>query len=118
MGFSEEAYVAYGVHIPVDPHSYDEADMSIGEQVDQALSVPTVKIACPEVGHLSAGDYDKDKFFLVTKCDSAQLGEYIRVSLGSGTEDWDRQLAHMIELMGWSNLELESPSWFVVADLS
>lgn len=120
MGFVQEAYVAYGVYIPeISPHAYSEtAGMSVPEQVDQALSVPTVKTACPEVSHLSAGDYDEDKFFLVTKCDSAELGEYIRITPGTNTERWDCQLTHFIEIMGWSKLKLEPPTWFVVADLS
>jgi hypothetical protein len=41
MGFSHEAYVAYGVRVGVNPYHYDENGRSAGEQVDQALSVPT-----------------------------------------------------------------------------
>lgn len=118
MGYSQEAYVAYGVYIPLDPYAQDEAGLLTTEQVDQALSVPTVKIECPEVGHLSAGDLDRDKFFLVTQCDSAELGQYIRLIPNVDTEDWNHQLAHLIDTMGWSGLDLEPPSWFVVSDFS
>lgn len=120
MGFSHEAYVAYGVRVPVNPYHYDENGRSPGEQVDQALSVPSVKEACPDVGHLEAGDYDRDQFFIVTKCDSATLGEYTRITYDGDTERWNVQLERFLEVMGWARLfpDLETPSWFVVADMS
>jgi hypothetical protein len=120
MGFSHEAYVAYGVRIPVHPYHYDDTGRGPGEQVDQALSVPTLKAFCPEVGHLQAGDYDADFFFVVTKCDSATLGAYTRIVPDEDTRDWDVQLERFLEVMGWDRLfpDLEPPSWFVVADMS
>lgn len=121
MGFSHEAYVAYGVRVPVHPYHYDDTGRSPGEQVDQALSVPTVRDFCPDVGHLEAGDYDRDQFFIVTKCDSATLGEYTRITYdGHDTADWNRQIQRLIEIMGWDRLypDLEPPAWFVVADMS
>ena len=54
MGFSHEAYVAYGVRVPVGPYVSDDAGLYPSEQVDQALSVPTVRAFCPDVGHLEA----------------------------------------------------------------
>lgn len=120
MGFSHEAYVAYGVRVPVGPYQYDDTGRSPGEQVDQALSVPTLRAFCPDVGHLEAGDYDADFFFVVTKCDSAELGTYTRITPDEDTRDWDVQLERFLEVMGWARLfpDLEAPSWFVVADCS
>lgn len=121
MGISHEAYVAYGVHVAVHPYRYDENGRSAGEQVDQALAVPTVGEACPDVGHLQAGAYDRDMFFLVTKCDSAEPGEYTRIGSDETPAtrgDWNRQLTHFLEVMGWTKLATEEPGWFVIADES
>lgn len=120
MGFSHEAYVAYGVRVPVGPYVSDDAGLYPSEQVDQALSVPTLRAFCPDVGHLEAGDYDRDMFFVVTKCDSAELGTYTRITYGDDTQDWDVQLERFLDVMGWSRLfpDLEPPGWFVVADCS
>jgi hypothetical protein len=123
MGFSHEAYVAYGVRIPVHPYRSDGTGRTPGEQVDQALSVPTVKAACPDVGHLEAGDYDRDSFFLVTKCESAGYTPKFISDLVDSTENeelsWERQLLHLIEIMGWNSLaDAYAPGWFVVADCS
>jgi hypothetical protein len=120
MGFRHGAYVAYGVRVPVDPYVSDDAGLYPSEQVDQALSVPTLCASCPDVGYLEAGDYDADFFFVVTKCDSATLGTYTRITYGDDTRDWDVQLERFLEVMGWSRLfpDLEAPSWFVVRDHS
>lgn len=120
------AYVAYGVHIPVNPYRSDDTGLFPDEQVDKALSVPTVKAACPDVGHIQAGDYDRDRFFLVTKCEEAEPGSYTRIgrdTLGRSTSDdelsWDRQILHLIEIMGWSGLaDGFEPGWFVISDCS
>ncbi len=125
MGMYYEAYVAYGLRIPRDPYRCDNTGRTPREQVDQLLSVPTVKDACPDVGHLEAGAYDRNMFFLVTKRVSTCLGEYTRVSApedSSGNREreaeWTRQLSHVITLLGWSHPDLETPGWFVVADQS
>lgn len=123
MGFSYAAYVAYGVRIPVNPYSYDDNGRPPAEQVDQALSVPTVKAACPDVGHMQAGAYDNDVFFIVTKCESAGYEPtWIHDLVNSSEADelsWDRQILHLIEIMGWSGLaDSFQPGWFVISDCS
>lgn len=118
MGISYDAYVAYGVRVGINPYSYNESGHDPGVQVDGALSVPTVKEACPDVGHLEAGAYDQNHIFLVTACESAGLGGYTRIGEGfeARNADWDRQITHLIEIMGWGNLVDEKPGWFVVSD--
>lgn len=118
MGFSHDAYVAYGVRIPLGAYQSDDEGLYPSEVVDLVLSVPTVKAYCPDVGHLQAGAYDEDFFFLVTKCDSAALGEYTRITYDDTDADWDIQLERVVEVAGWRHLDLEPPSWFVVADMS
>lgn len=119
MGFSYDAYVAYGVHIPVDPYRYDESGHLPSDQVDLALSVPTVKEACPDVRYLEAGQYDENMFFLVTRCEGAELRTYKRIESLAEEVDWDRQIKHLIEVMGWGGLvDVIDPGWFVVADCS
>jgi hypothetical protein len=55
MGMYHSAYFAYGVHIPLpdDVHPWAEND-----RVDEQLR--TLKEQCPDVGYLSAGNYDAD----------------------------------------------------------
>lgn len=120
MGYSTSAYVAYGVRVPVNPYEYDENGRNPGEQVDQALSVPTVKEACPDVGHMSAGDVDQEAFFLCTAFHEAGYEATFMAELSCGEEvGWDRQILHLIEIMGWSGLaDAFAPGWFVVADTS
>lgn len=125
MGFGHEAYVAYGVRIPVNPYHYhsNEDHLFADEQVTKALSVPTVKAACPDVGYLQAGNYDQDHFFLVTKCESAGYEPKFLDDMANSTENeelsWERQILHLIEVMGWSGLaDSYQPGWFIIADLS
>lgn len=120
MGFSTSAYVAYGVHVPVNPYHRDSNGRSAGEQVDQALQVPTVKAACPDVGHLEAGDYDRDSFFVTTAFHEAGYEATWLTELSCGEESgWDQQIMRLLEVMGWSGLVDEyRPGWFIIADTS
>lgn len=120
MGYSTSAYVAYGVQVPVNPYRYDSNDRNPGEQVDQALQVPTVKAACPDVGHLSAGKYDQHNFFLVTKCEEAGYEAAFVQDMAASTEGqeliWDQQIMRLLEVMGWGGLsDSFTIGWFVVA---
>lgn len=113
------AYLAYGLHIPVDLYAHD--GRTPGEVVDEALSAPGMKIWCPDVGHLGSGAYDPGSFFLVTACESADLGTHTKVDV-TGSEHleggWDRQLTYLLACLGWHHMyELEPPGWFIVADI-
>jgi hypothetical protein len=119
MGYSTDAYLAYGVRVPVNPYHYDENGRNPGEQVDQALSVPTLKEVAPDVGHLSAGAYDRDSFFLVTFCESAGYEPKFLDDVPmteAGEASWERQLLAVLEHMGWNGLvDAWRPGWFVIA---
>ncbi|MEV5977539.1 hypothetical protein [Streptomyces sp. NPDC052114] len=116
MGYYHSAYFAYGIHIPMNSQAAAWAE---AERMDEALA--TVKDRCPDVGHLSAGDYDRDRLFLVTKCDEVALGEYGRASTATAEQraNWDLQLVNAVQALGYGeNTELEPPGWLCVPDLS
>jgi hypothetical protein len=114
MGMYHSTYFAYGLHIPTDAHPRTETD-----RIDAALA--TVKNRCPDVGHLTAGDYDRDMLFLVTESDEISLGQY-----GHGLEatpeqiaNWGHQLAFAVHHLGYDQLPgLKAPDWLCIPDLS
>lgn len=114
MGMYHSTYFAYGIHVPVEGSAWEES-----ERADDVL--PKIKAACPDVGHLSAGDYDRDRFFLVTKCDEVDLGNFAHVTPQTATAeqlaDWNRQLAEAAERLGYGE-NTGAPGWIVVPDLS
>ena len=113
MGYYHSTYFAYGIHIPIKGAPWAES-----ERADENL--PALKDRCPDVGHLSAGDYDRDHFFLVTKCTEVDLGSFEHVTPNTASADqladWNRQLAIAAEVLGYTNAS--EPGWFVVPDLS
>ena len=111
-------YFAYGVHIPLpdDIHVWAETD-----RLDTELRA--LKDQCPDVGHLSAGNYDADELFLTTQCNEVALGTYIHVTPETVTAEqlaeWNRQLAIAVEALGYDQLPgLSGPGWLCVPDLS
>jgi hypothetical protein len=113
MGYYHSTYFAYGVHVPNVDSAWQEAD-----RADDAL--PKIKATCPDVGHLCAGNYDRDRFFLVTKSEEVSLGKYAHVTPQTATPeqiaDWDRQLAAAVKALGYT--DTSAPGWIVVPDLS
>jgi hypothetical protein len=113
MGMSHSTYFAYGIHVTTGQHAWLES-----ERADEEL--PKIKAACPDVGHLSAGNYDADMFFLVTKCSEVSLGKFEHVTpQTAGAEqiaDWDRQLIAAAMALGYT--DASAPGWLVVPDLS
>lgn len=72
-----------------------------------------------DVGWLMAGNYDRDKLFLTTYCESVDLGSYARVdpfSLGHQENDWKHNLQMVADECGFELLE--EPAWFFIPDLS
>ncbi|MFJ2909378.1 hypothetical protein ACIO8F_08070 [Streptomyces sp. NPDC087228] len=114
MGMYHSTYFAYGLHIPTDAHPWEETD-----RIDTELAA--VKNRCPDVGHLTAGGYDRDMLFLVTECDEISLGKYGRATTATAEQraDWDRQLANAVEHLGYGHIrDLEAPGWLSVPDVS
>lgn len=113
MGFSRSTYFAYGIRINTDQYAWEEADHAETE-------LPKIKSACPDLGHLSAGDYDQDDFFLVTRCNTVELGTFIHVTPQTATPeriaDWDRQLIAAAMALGYT--DTSAPGWLVVPDCS
>ncbi|MFF4751809.1 hypothetical protein [Streptomyces sp. NPDC001270] len=118
MGMYYSTYFAYGVHIPLpnDVHTWAEND-----RIDEKLR--TLKEQCPDVGYLSAGNYDADRLFLTTQCDEVDLGTYKHVTPETVTAEqlaeWNRQLAVAVDALGYGTLpDLAGPGWICVPDLS
>lgn len=113
MGFHHSTYFAYGIHVKTDTYPWEE-----GERAEDVLKQH--KATCPDVGHLSAGDYDRDMFFLVTKCDEVSLGKFEHVTPQTATAeqlaDWDRQLIAAAMALGYA--DTSAPGWLVVPDLA
>lgn len=101
MSIWTTAYLAYGFEIP-------QQDL---DAIDLAL-----KPLDSEVGHLSAGPYDRDRLYLVTACHDAELGSPEVVGLSLGLEqraDWDRQLLAALAALGLS-MSIQ-PAWHLIA---
>ena len=114
MGYYHSTYFAYGLRIPIDAHPWTETD-----RIDTELA--EIKDVAPDVGHLTAGDYDRDMLFLVTQCDEIALGKYGRATDATPEQraDWDRQLANAVDHLGYGHLrDLEAPGWLSIPDLS
>jgi hypothetical protein len=114
MGYYHSTYFAYGLRIPIDAHPWTETD-----RIDAELA--TLKAECPDVGHLTAGDYDRDMLFLVTESDEIALGKYGRAMSATPEKcaDWDRQLRNAVDQLGYGHLrDLEEPGWICIPDLS
>ncbi|MGW4388228.1 hypothetical protein [Streptomyces sp. NPDC004685] len=114
MGMYHSAYFAYGLRIPIEGHAWEEA-----ERLDPELQ--KLKERCPDVGYLTAGDYDRDMVFLTAQCTEVELGEYGRASLATREQcaAWDAQLANAVHDLGYADRPgLEAPGWICVPDLS
>lgn len=117
MGFSRSTYFGYGVHVQLveGRHAWAEAE-HCEEQI------PQHKAQIPDVGHLTAGDYDNDQLFLMTECAEVEYGEWQHVTPQSHTAEqlaaWDRQLSDAVDLLGYGNRAVSAPGWLCIPDLS
>lgn len=116
MGMDHSTYFAYGVHIPISEYAWEET-----ERLDKELT--PLADQCPDVGYLTAGDYDADRLFLVTKSDEVKLGTFEHVTPNTVTPeqiaDWNRQLATAVHALGYADLpDLDAPGWLCVPDVS
>lgn len=103
MGIYYSAYFAYGFEIPAtDPDALD-----------------TALTGCP-VGYMHAGNYDRDRTFLVTSCMEVSIGDFRKVTpeavTPEGLEQWNRELTEAAARLGvHTGFE---PGWLVIPDLS
>lgn len=114
MGMYHSTYFAYGIHIAVDTPAWQET-----QRIDEVLKGH--KDRCPDVGHLEAGDYDRDMVFLVTACNEIRLGSYGRATEATAAQRaaWDLQLANAVQALGYGDRpDLPAPGWLCVPDLS
>ncbi|MEU6342176.1 hypothetical protein ABZ883_14685 [Streptomyces sp. NPDC046977] len=113
MGMHHSTYFAYGIHVTTDRYAWEES-----EHADEALS--EIQQSCPDIRTLSAGDYDRDHFFLVTKSHEVKLGTFEHVTPSTATPqqitDWDRQLLAAAIALGYT--DTSAPGWLVVPDCS
>lgn len=110
MSIFRSSYLAYGIRLPDEGSLYDAQEV-----IEQTLSVSTVKEACPDVGHFTAGAYDEHSLYLVTEFHAANYEPtWINVDWDL-QQSWDRQLRRALEVLGWTRvLETFEPGWFVI----
>jgi hypothetical protein len=104
MGAQHTVYFAYGARA--------------SENVDP--EVAEIDLGPVRVRILRAGEYDQDKSFLVTECAALAPGEHtsvIRESFGYAEFcGWDVAIHKAAEKIGVTLTD--SPTWFVIPDLS
>lgn len=129
MGFSHGTYVAYGVHVPQDKWHKDSGYAGAeGERIDGVIR--EVGLNGTDVGHMSAGSYDRDQLFLV--CSPPYVHDkpetHVEIELGSfrvyraswfSTSrclTWNGYLKKVADAAGYG--DLGEPGWIVVPDMS
>ncbi|MFC8704135.1 hypothetical protein ACFUIV_18365 [Streptomyces anulatus] len=103
MGMYHSTYFAYGFQIPdTDPGVLEDTNLGEG------------------VGFLQAGNYDRDRTFLVTQCTEVRLGDHRKVKPESfqaaEIEKWNAALTEAAARLGV--LTGFEPGWIVVPDMS
>jgi hypothetical protein len=103
---------------PVTRHAWAEA-----ERLDTSGALRTG--GTPDVGHLTAGDYDRDALFLIAsdKDDELEvkLGSFIHVHPHTKAHQlpvWDGQLKAAWAAAGYALDAFPEPGWIVVPDCS
>jgi len=101
------------VQVPVAEHGLaDEV-----ERVAGFLESPVNRERLSGVTYLTAGGWDDDMLFLVTKCVSVELGQALRLDDGRQADpaEWHR-LEAAVEGLGYKGLY--PPGWMVIPDVS
>lgn len=107
MGFSHSTYHFYGVHIPEDAyegHAWTEA-----ERLDGVIAALGERAT--GVGHIEAGNYDRDRLFLCVVPDgvdsSVNLGSFAVVCPELDFETltlWEIKMQTVIDARGYSHV--------------
>lgn len=120
MGYFYSAYHFYGVHVPEDQWAEAGPASEEGERIDGVIRDLGFRTSGTKVGHLSAGKYDQDMFFLLIDIDGldveVELGEY-RVSLTPAAipREWDQALSAVAKAAGYTGLA--RPGWITVPSM-
>lgn len=117
MGFTHSTYHGFGVHVPAS--QYQTGHIQSETEWLDAVIKHTKGLPPGLLGHLSAGDYDRDQLFLI----ASTRDETLEVALGTfmvlsevdvtGRAEAIKTLA---EAAGYSGLA--EPGWLVVPDCS
>lgn len=117
MGFSHSTYQGFGMHVPKAQYQSGHIQ-SEGQWLDAVIR-HTPDLDNRLLGHLSAGDYDKDELFLI----ASEPDEDLEVSLGSfmvtsevDVEGRAEALKALAEAAGYSGLA--EPGWLIIPDCS
>ncbi len=117
MGFSHSTYHGFGVHVPADQYQTGHIQSEC-EWLDAVIK-HTEGLDNRLLGHLSAGDYDRDQLFLI----ASETDETLEVELGSfmvlaevNTEGRAEAIKALAEAAGYTGLS--EPGWLVVPDCS
>lgn len=116
MGMYYEAYCAYGILV----QRPGGVDFDMIESMDTGGTRENDLMRENNVGHLLAGNYDRDMLFLVTDSHSVDLGTYAIIDNESirqfDYEGNNQRLKNVVDALG---LEiLSGPGWILVPDLS
>ncbi|MFJ4682002.1 hypothetical protein [Streptomyces sp. NPDC088789] len=107
MGMHHSAYLAYGFQIPdTDPDAVEEA---LKDQPENT-----------RVGYVHAGDYDRDKTYLVTEFHDVDLGDHKVITPESFQRyeipAWNAALHEAAVKLGHG--DHPHPGWLLIPDLS
>lgn len=118
MGFSHSTYFAYGVHVE---SSNEYADRR-ADRIGKALTEHPDRTRFPDVGTLTAGDYDDNHLFLVTECAEIPLGGFAHVIPQAHTveqaAEWTRQLTEAANVLGIPPEQRSEAGWLCIPDVS
>lgn len=117
MGMSHSTYHGFGVHVPAD--QYRTGHIQSEEEWLDAVIKHAEGLDNRLLGHLSAGDYDRDQLFLI----ASEPDERLEVELGSfmvlaevDVEGRAEAIKALAEAAGYTGLA--EPGWLVVPDCS
>lgn len=120
MGMYHSAYHFYGAHIPSEQWKEGHA-WAEGERLGPIIARLGIGDDSIRLGHLAAGDYDRDMLFLVAGARDHRsvvpLGEFRLSSNADVSPMWNSALTLLAAAADYDTAEL-SIGWITVPDLS
>lgn len=120
MGFSQSAYHFYGAYVPETQWQCNWASAE-GERLDDIIRelFPHGDAASVRVGHLAAGDYDRNMLFLCISIEGldieVELGEFRMSPDIPDLVNWGTAIRMVADAAGYQGLVT---GWITVPDLS